>query len=243
MRIVGPRKSMEADKGFFIVPNTTQRKPANIKAASLFGMLLLASNIFTYSLFGSKADGASTSATSNSLYLIEEASQFISESHAFEAKVKEVADELHVPAEWLMAVMYSESRFDPAVFNRRGSGAVGLIQFMVPTVKELNVRLGTKLYMKDIARMTAVEQMDLVAAYFHTIRERYGDYQSLTDFYLAVLYPKARQQASFYTLYAKPAKAYKMNVGLDENRDGRVTVNDIDQRMRRMFPTAYGASR
>lgn len=238
MRIIGPRKSIEAEKGFYIVPNAARKKPTNVKAASLFGILLLASNIFTYSLFGGSTETHNTE-VSESLYLLDEAGRYIVETRPFEMKVQQVATELRVPAEWLMAVMYSESRFNPSVANFKGSGAVGLIQFMVPTVKELNVRMGTKLYMKDIAAMNAVEQLDLVAEYFQTIRERYGEYQSLTDFYLAVLYPKARKQEACYTLYAKPAKAYQMNAGLDENHDGKVTVSDIDKRMQRMFPTAY----
>jgi hypothetical protein len=243
MRIVGPRRSIEESRGFYIVTHAPNRKNTNVKAASLFGILLLASNLFTYSFFGNKAETTVRESVSEQFYLIDEASRHIPQTELFKLKVEQVAEELDVPAEWLMAVMYSESRFNPAVSNFKGSGAVGLIQFMVPTVKELNVRMGTKLYMKDIMAMSAVEQMDLVAEYFQTIRERYGEYESLTDFYLAVLYPKARRQPSFYKLYSKPAKAYQMNAGLDENRDGKVTVGDIESRMQRMFPTAFKAKK
>ncbi|MEM6342877.1 MAG: transglycosylase SLT domain-containing protein [Bacteroidota bacterium] len=246
MRIFSPRKSLENQQGFYIVPRTKASKRGNtVKAISLFGILLFASNILTYSWFGStnQVANAAASSVSSQLYLIDEAGRFIPETDRFEQKVQQVGDELGVPAEWLMAVMYSESRFDPGVSNAKGSGAVGLIQFMVPTVKELNVRMGTKYYMKDILAMTAVEQMELVAEYFHTIKERYGEYKSLTDLYLAVLYPKARGQDYCYALYAKPTQAYLMNSGLDENKDGRVTVSDIDKRMQRMFPTAYIAQK
>ena len=30
-----------------------------------------------------------------------------------------------------------------------------------------------------------------------------------------------------------------MNSGLDENKDGRVTVSDIDHRMARLYPDAF----
>ncbi|MFK7921346.1 MAG: transglycosylase SLT domain-containing protein [Bacteroidia bacterium] len=245
MRIFGPRKSLENQQGFYIVPKAKAPSRGNyVKAISFFGILLFVSNIATYSWFGGEAPkAASETSVSNSLYLLDEAKRFIPETKSFEKKVGQIGAELGVPPEWLMAVMYSESRFNPGVSNSKGSGAVGLIQFMVPTVKELNVRMGTKYYMKDILAMNAVEQMELVAEYFHTIKERYGPYKSLTDLYLAVLYPRARGKDYCYALYAKPTQAYLMNSGLDENKDGRVTVSDIDKRMQRMFPTAYIAQK
>jgi len=173
------------------------------------------------------------------LYLIKEASEFIKEREPFETGVKGLAHNLNIPAEWLMAVMYMESRFNPAIRNHKGSGAVGLIQFMVPTVKELNLRLGKKLYMEDIERMSAHEQLELVQGYLETVRERYGEFHSLTDLYLAILYPKAINRSMEYKLFSKPSKRYRQNSGLDGNRDGIVSVQDIDNRMKRMFPTAY----
>ncbi|MEO1448552.1 MAG: hypothetical protein AAFV07_03440, partial [Bacteroidota bacterium] len=52
---------------------------------------------------------------------------------------------------------------------------------------------------------------------------------------------KALNQDYCYTLYASPAQAYKQNSGLDENKDGRVTVSDIDRRMQRLYAPAYMA--
>ncbi|MDX2247610.1 MAG: transglycosylase SLT domain-containing protein [Bacteroidia bacterium] len=176
---------------------------------------------------------------SKRLYLIENADPYIEDTGKFEEKVVEVAATLDVPPEWLMAVMYSESRLNPSVINRRGSGATGLIQFMVPTVRELNDRLGTNYYMSDIRKMEAHDQMELVREYLQTVRERYGEYDSLTDLYLAILYPKALEYGTGYTLYSKPTKMYNQNIGLDENKDGSVTVSDISERMKRLFPTAF----
>lgn len=93
--------------------------------------------------------------------------------------------------------------------------------------------------MSDIRNMSAVDQMDLVYAYLQNVRENYGEYNTLTDLYLAILYPRAIGKDYCYTLYAKPTQKYRMNSGLDENRDGRVTVSDIDRRMARLYPTAY----
>ncbi|MDX2286582.1 MAG: transglycosylase SLT domain-containing protein [Bacteroidia bacterium] len=177
--------------------------------------------------------------TQGELYLIEKANLNIKDVDRFEQKVREVARSLDIPPEWLMAVMYSESQLNPSVVNHKGSGATGLIQFMAPVVRELNDRLGTRYYMSDIQRMSAHHQMNLVQEYLHLIQERYGSFESLTDLYLAILYPRAVGQGRCYTLYAAPSLHYRQNAGLDENEDGQVTVSDIDNRMQRLFPTAY----
>ena len=155
---------------------------------------------------------------------------------SFAINVDRIARRLQIPASWLMAVMFAESGFDPNVFNRKGSGAVGLIQFMPATAEELGVAVA------NLSQMEATDQLDYVLRYFEMVRDRYGPYQSLTDLYLAVLYPKARNQDPCYTLYASPSKSYQQNRGLDENQDGRVTVSDIEKRMVRLFPQAYHES-
>ncbi|MEL6256945.1 MAG: transglycosylase SLT domain-containing protein [Bacteroidota bacterium] len=173
------------------------------------------------------------------LYLIDEAAVYVGNKDLFEAGVKDVAKKLDIAPEWLMAVMYMESRFNPAIENHRGSGAVGLIQFMVPTVREINMRMGKRLYMKDIQNMSAVQQLELVENYLQTVRKRRGEINSLTDLYLAVLYPKAIGRSFDYKLFSKPSRRYRQNSGLDMNKDGIVSVLDIDIRMKKMFPTAY----
>lgn len=169
------------------------------------------------------------------LYLMDKARIHTPMPTVFEAKVRKVAELLKVQPEWLMAVMYSECRFDHDQFNHKGSGAVGLIQFMPATAKEMGTSTAA------LSRMTHEEQLDWVYAYMEGYRKKYGDYKSLCDFYLAILYPKARTGDMCYTLYESPSKAYKQNSGLDEDKDGRVTVGDIDRRMKRLYPSAYVA--
>jgi len=208
--------------------------------------ILLVSNLFTY-FFSSPKTAESRKVVNEikeeSLYLIDKASQYVANVSVFEDGVRSVARNLDIPPEWLMAVMYTESRFNPAVQNFKGSGATGLIQFMVPTVKELNDRLGTEYYMSDIRQMQAEDQLVLVQEYLNTVRERYGEFNSLTDLYLGILYPRAIGQDYCYTLFAHPSKKYRQNSGLDENKDHAVTVSDIDLRMKRIFPTAYLATK
>lgn len=171
---------------------------------------------------------------SNYLYLMDEARKHIKQTRDFEFKVRQVAEKLEVAPEWLMAVMYSESRFDAGVSNFKGSGAVGLIQWMPVTAKELGTTVD------ELKKMPATLQMDYVYAYLNKVKNRYGSYNSLTDLYLAILYPRSLEGNDMcYTLYAKPSVAYKQNSGLDHNKDGRVTVSDIDQRMMKKFTSAY----
>ncbi|MFK7970098.1 MAG: phage tail tip lysozyme [Bacteroidia bacterium] len=217
----------------------------NMRSASLLGAVILASNLITLAVArpGSlpwKSSSASSYEVEvqkkEDLYLIDKASQFIPDTRSFAEKVKKVAVSLDVPAEWLMAVMYTESRFNPRAKNLKGSGAVGLIQWMPSTARDL----GTST--EELLSLTAEGQLEYLYAYVSRVRNKYGDFNSLTELYLAILYPKAISQDYCYTLFSKPARAYRQNSGLDENKDGRVTVSDIDRRMQRIFPTAYLAA-
>ena len=234
MRRKAPQAPVRRDKRYLMIPFPAI--PQKVRNISMLAVLVLGSNFLTHKLWN---PGESSSAVvekvsaRQELYLIDKASMKIPDTESFADKVKEISGMLAVPPEWLMAVMYAESRFDPAILNRKGSGATGLIQFMPGTALELNVSV------ERLKRMPAVQQLEYVYLYMQNVRERYGEYQSLTDFYLAILYPKARGQDYCYTLYATPGQSYKQNSGLDEDKDGRVTISDIDKHMKRLYPTAY----
>lgn len=244
MRIAGPQSSADEMHGFYLVPAQPQVQvsPQQWRWITIVSLILVSTNLVTY--FWSDSSSSATSGfisevKRESLYLIDKASLHVTDVHSFEFKVRQVSRELDIPPEWLMSVMYLESKFDPSIQNLRGSGATGLIQFMVPAVQDLNDRLGTTYYMSDIRRMSAQEQLNLVHAYLQTVRERYGEYNSLTDLYLGIFYPKAINQDMCYALFAKGTRSYNQNRGLDENKDGVITNSDIDRRLKRMFPTAY----
>ncbi|MEL7340901.1 MAG: transglycosylase SLT domain-containing protein [Bacteroidota bacterium] len=216
-----------------------------VRNTSIVVLLILGSNLLTHRLFRSERDVRPFSlvaerspkersrSPSHQLYLLDKAAEHIDDLRGFEAKVRELSQMLEIPPEWLMAVMYAESAFDPGVANHQGSGAVGLIQFMPATAESLAVSPDR------LRRMDAVQQLEYVYLYLQQTRERYGEFESLTDLYLSILYPKARKQDYCYTLYAEPTIAYRQNSVLDEDQDGRVTITDIDRRMKRLFPTAH----
>lgn len=224
-------------------PTVTEKKVLlDFKAASMIVMIVILTNGFTYALFnkanaGAGISNAKAAAQSEQLYLLDQASVFVNDVDKFEDKVRATANELSVPPEWLMAVMYSESKFDASVSNHRGSGATGLIQWMPTTAKDFDITV------EKLRNLNHVEQLDYVYDYLDRVRRKYKQYETLTELYLAILYPKAIGEDYCYTMYAKPSEAYKLNVGLDIDKDGRVTVKDIDDRMKKMYPTAYMAER
>ena len=100
---------------------------------------------------------------------------------AFRVKVREIGDRLSIDPNWLMAVMGFETgyTFSPAARNP-GSTATGLIQFLEASAREVGTSTA------QLARMTAVRQLDYVEAYYKPYS---GRIRNLGDAYLAVLWP------------------------------------------------------
>lgn len=97
---------------------------------------------------------------------------------AFRNKLNNVSSNLGIPTQWLADVIAFESGFDPGVWNHGGAPAVGLIQFYAD--KDSGGRNGYKTIggrrynLQDIARMSPVEQLDLVEAYMNEVRPSGG---------------------------------------------------------------------
>ena len=136
-------------------------------------------------------------------------------SPEFRKKVFAMAKSMQCDASDLMACMAFESgeTFSPAVRNAAGSGAVGLIQFMPSTARNLGTSADA------LAAMTAEAQLDYVAKYF----KWYPEIRTLEDIYMAILWPRAIGKPNDYVLFEKPGRTYDQNKGLDADKDGRVT--------------------
>ena len=102
-------------------------------------------------------------------------------SSPFAAKVRQIASRLGVPPDYLMAVMWSESRLDSAATNPEG-GATGLIQFMPATA----AGLGTSC--EALREMSALDQLDYVERFFRPYAPRC---RTFGDFYMACFFPAA----------------------------------------------------
>lgn len=204
------------------------------KNMSLLLMLVGVSNFLSHTFFNPNLNSVwGKSAKKENLYLLDKAEVYVEDATLFAEKVRMLANRLEVEPEWLMSVMHAESKFNPAVPNARGSGAVGLIQFMPETARTLGT--STEL----LKNMTPTEQLLYVEKYMNLVRSKYGNLNNLTQVYLAILFPKALSGDECFVLYAKPSAQYKQNAILDENGDGSVTVGDIDKRMQRLYPKAY----
>lgn len=152
---------------------------------------------------------------------------------AFRVKVREVAARLGFDPNWLMAVMGFETgyTFSPAARNP-GSTATGLIQFIESTARGLGTSTA------QLARMTAVQQLDFVERYYQPQAARI---RNLGDAYLAVLWPLAVGMPDSFIMWQKDEgpyqRQYALNSGLDVNRDGNITRGDavasVNQSLRR----------
>ncbi len=172
----------------------------------------------------------------SNLLIPEESMAYVGNDSLFRETLVGMGHRLNIDPSWILAVMFHESRLNPAALNHRGSGATGLIQFMGPALKDINQRLGTRYYLSDLRRMDAVSQLRLVEAYYEMVQERYGPIRNFTDAYLAVLFPRSVGKSPGHVLFSRPSRRYLQNSGLDMDKDGRVTVGDISTRLFRMFP-------
>ncbi|HLW67911.1 MAG TPA: hypothetical protein VKS79_21520 [Gemmataceae bacterium] len=153
-------------------------------------------------------------------------------------KVEAIARDLKTDANYLMAAMAFETgeTFSPSIQNPQSS-AIGLIQFLPQTAKNLGTSIGA------LSAMPAVEQLDYVELYLAPYA---GRLNSLQDVYMAILYPAAIGASSDYVLFdansADPhiRKAYRQNSGLDSNGDGLITVAEATQLVSRELDKGLG---
>lgn len=136
---------------------------------------------------------------------------------AFLAKVREIAERLNINPEWLMAVMYKESRLNEKAVNPTG-GATGLIQFMPATAKGLGTSTAA------LKAMSNVEQLDYVLKYYQPYK---GKLTSYPDLYLATFYPAALGKSDDYVIGAKGSKVSEQNLGIDLDKDGIITKGEF----------------
>ena len=144
----------------------------------------------------------------------------------FTEKVNNICTELRIEANWLMFVMWFESRLNPQAVNPI-SGATGLIQFMPSTARGLGTTTAV------LKRMSNVQQLDYVLAY---LRPYKGRMKTWVDVYLAVFYPRAMGNPNFVITSDIVAKQNKI---FDLNRDLDISVKEIETALRKQIPEKY----
>jgi soluble lytic murein transglycosylase-like protein len=134
----------------------------------------------------------------------------------FTDKVRQIATDLGTDPDWLMAVMYFESKFYHQAKNPFGS-ATGLIQFTASTARGLGATT------KQLAAMTAVEQLDYVKKYLWPYRR---NLTSLVNVYLSVFQPVAVNKPMDYR-FKLSWKWVEANRIFDINKDGTIVKHEV----------------
>lgn len=144
----------------------------------------------------------------------------------FTEKVNNICTELRIEANWLMFVMWFESKLNPQAVNPI-SGSTGLIQFMPSTARSLGTTTTV------LKHMSNVQQLDYVLAY---LRPYKGKMKKWVDVYLAVFYPKAMGKPDFVIT---PDIIAKQNKIFDLNKDLDISVKEIETALRKQIPEKY----
>ena len=131
------------------------------------------------------------------------------------------SERLDIEPEWLLGVMYFESKLNPAAVNPI-TGATGLIQFMPSTAESLGTTT------QALKKMNAYEQMIYV---FNYLRPYAGRMDSLVDVYFAVFFPAAIGASKDTVLQTSKLSAKtiaRQNVIFDANKDDAITVGEVE---------------
>lgn len=148
-------------------------------------------------------------------------------------RVKEISAKVKCDYRDLLGVMNSESGLNPTARNKH-SGAIGLIQFTGIAIKDLNQAYGLNLTKDKIAKMSAMEQLDLVEKYLMRAKSyRFKSNETLdsADLY-AVVYRPAFAGKNIIARRSD-GDTYHLNKGLDLNKDGVISREDLAQAVQR----------
>lgn len=150
---------------------------------------------------------------------------------AFIAKVTDWSKRRGYDPNWLMQVMYNESGLNHRIVN--SIGAAGLIQFLPSTAKSLGTTTTA------LVNMSNVQQLDYVFKYLDNYRSKI---YSFIDMYFAVFFPLAIGKPMdwvFKTANIAGSTIARQNPSFDLNKDGILTVKEVQQAMLNKVPDAF----
>lgn len=145
-------------------------------------------------------------------------------------KVEEISRKLMIAPNWLMAVMYKESKLNHKAVNST-SGATGLIQFMPSTAQGLGTSTTA------LKNMSNIEQLDYVYKYYRPYISKLNSYP---DLYLATFFPVALGKSDDYVMQTSSLPASivaRQNPAIDLNKDNKITVGEFKEYCYRQFDT------
>ena len=159
----------------------------------------------------------------------------------FIAKLLQISEALGINPNWLMWVMWKESKIDSKAVNKQPGDdddpytraryrATGLIQFMPQTAEGL-ATTNQALYM-----MSNIQQLNYVYKYFLPYKNKI---KSVEDLYLVTFFPLAIGKADdwvFETSKISRSKIAQQNPGIDANKDGKITLAEFKGYVLRGIP-------
>ncbi|MFH0895406.1 MAG: transglycosylase SLT domain-containing protein [Bacteroidota bacterium] len=163
---------------------------------------------------------------------------------AFVDKVKLICQKLQINPNWLMVVMFHESGLNAQAVNkqkgdsadpytRAASRATGLIQFMPSTARGMGTTT------QALYKMTSLQQLDYVYAYFRPFS---GKLKSYYDLYMVAFAPIAIGRPDDFVIQTKRLSASaiaRSNPALDLNKDFKITVGEAKKVMYNIIPKQY----
>lgn len=157
---------------------------------------------------------------------------------AFIAKIKQVASNLKIEPDWLMAIIHFESAgtFSPSITN--SLGYTGLIQFGTAAASQIGTTTA------KLRAMTAVQQLDYVEKYYKSWYSilKIKAPQSYIDTYLITFFPAAVNKGLDFVIQAKGISAQaiaKANPIFDINKNNQVTVAEVQEIMLKRLPSEW----
>jgi len=147
--------------------------------------------------------------------------------NSFAQKVAAIASFLSIHPDWLMQVMYAESKLKSTAANRQGTDkhlvAAGLLQF---TSGSGIVKAGKVASIAQILTMPALDQLDLVKWYLSPYRNRMKSYY---DVYAVTFFPSMIGKPDDWVLQTKSLSAgtiARQNKGMAKGKSF-ITVADF----------------
>lgn len=130
---------------------------------------------------------------------------------------------------WLMAAIHFETggTFSPTIQNNAGAKYFGLIQFGDDAAEDLGTTTA------ELRKLSQLDQLDWVFKYFDMWAKRGKKITQLEDMYLTIFYPAAVGKKADTVIFRKDVEAtgYRQNNGFDYNKDGAITVGEINSRL------------
>lgn len=139
----------------------------------------------------------------------------------FAQKVVSIADFLQIDPNWLMQVMYAESKLNNTAKNIQQGKliAAGLLQWTK----------ASGVLPQSVLSLDHLQQLDKVKTYFTPYR---GKMNSYFDVYLVTFFPAGMGKPDSYVFETNRLSAAliaKQNPAINKNKDGRITMGEFKE--------------